>query len=312
MPATNQLEAWRVTQRPGAHKLFQARVTSTTANLTPSPIAPPPQKPRRGTDQTGCLPAPSCSPLRPKHNHVLPGGVAFLDRLLRLPQLLSFVYLLLFLFLFCSHPPYTLYAFRPTKDRSSSDRLSSVALRLTERQSYHPPTPTLLAERTSNLSRHRTHTLSLFDLRHLNAPRPFSLLVTANITKAAHHTMADHDKPPAYGGPPPQQPQQSYQGYASPPPPGGPGGYGPPPPGPYYSPGPEMGYGPQGGPYPPPGQYPPGQYPPQAYYGPPGGPQGPYPPQGGYYQDNRGGGGSGIMAGLLGALACCCCLDCLF
>ncbi|EXF76312.1 hypothetical protein CFIO01_05394 [Colletotrichum fioriniae PJ7] len=114
--------------------------------------------------------------------------------------------------------------------------------------------------------------------------------------------MADHDKPPAYGGPPPQHPQQAYQGYGSPPPPGGPGGYGTPPPGQYYSPGPEMNYGHQQGPYPPPGQYPPGQYPPQGPYPPQGQYGQQYPPQGGYYQDNRGGGsGGGIMAGLLGA-----------
>ncbi|KAI3551795.1 hypothetical protein CABS03_09150 [Colletotrichum abscissum] len=114
--------------------------------------------------------------------------------------------------------------------------------------------------------------------------------------------MADHDKPPAYGGPPPQHPQQAYQGYGSPPPPGGPGGYGTPPPGQYYSPGPEMNYGHQQGPYPPPGQqYPPGQYPPQGPYPPQGQYGQQYPPQGGYYQDNRGGGsGGGIMAGLLG------------
>jgi len=82
----------------------------------------------------------------------------------------------------------------------------------------------------------------------------------------------------------------------------------------YYAPGPQMGYqqqpqgyGPQGGYY---GQQ---QYPPQGYgqqgpYGPQGG--GYYGPnQGGYYNDNRGGVGTGMMGGLLGALACCCCLD---
>jgi len=52
-----------------------------------------------------------------------------------------------------------------------------------------------------------------------------------------------------------------------------------------------------------------GQPPPQGYgygYGPG------QPPNGGYYERDRGSGGSGICAGLMAGLACCCCLDCLF
>ncbi|EEP82308.1 predicted protein [Uncinocarpus reesii 1704] len=66
-------------------------------------------------------------------------------------------------------------------------------------------------------------------------------------------------------------------------------------------------------------QYPPqqqGYYPPQQgypqqgmYYGPQGGQQ---PQQGYYVDDRRSGMGTGICAGILGALACCCCLDIIF
>jgi len=104
--------------------------------------------------------------------------------------------------------------------------------------------------------------------------------------------------PPSYpaqdAGPyyPPQQ-----GGYGSPPPPmGGPGPYGPPPGQDYY--------GGQQAPY----QQQPMQYQQQPMYQQQG-----YPPPG-QYQDDRGRGssGSGICAGIMGALACCCCLDCLF
>lgn len=99
----------------------------------------------------------------------------------------------------------------------------------------------------------------------------------------------------------------------------------------YNSPGgPPMQYNQYGALGPPPpqqgGYY--GGQPPNMQYGPPmqgqgqgQGPQGGYyqnGPQGGYYQNGpppqgkQGGTGGGICAGLMGALACCCCLDCLF
>ncbi|EER26686.1 hypothetical protein D8B26_002913 [Coccidioides posadasii str. Silveira] len=74
-------------------------------------------------------------------------------------------------------------------------------------------------------------------------------------------------------------------------------------------------YGGQQPQYPPPqqGYYPPPQqgYPQQGmYYGPPQ--QGYPPPQGQYVEDRRKDMGTGICAGILGALACCCCLDIIF
>ncbi|KAF2821612.1 hypothetical protein CC86DRAFT_373458 [Ophiobolus disseminans] len=61
-----------------------------------------------------------------------------------------------------------------------------------------------------------------------------------------------------------------------------------------------------------------GQYgPPQGQYGQPGQQQGMNyqqgpPPQGMYPQQQKGGAGGGLFAGLCAGLACCCCLDCLF
>lgn len=93
---------------------------------------------------------------------------------------------------------------------------------------------------------------------------------------------------------------------------GGAGGYyngpqGPPPQG-YYAPGP--GQQMAGGYYGQPGM----QVPPQGMYYQQQGPMYGYPQQQpyGYYPQDRGMGGSGICAGLLGALACCCCLDMMF
>jgi len=121
-------------------------------------------------------------------------------------------------------------------------------------------------------------------------------------------------------GPPPSYPPQAYDAgpyqqpgaYGSPAPPmGGPGPYGPPPNGnqDYYggAGGPQQGY-----------NQPPMQYQQQPMYPQQGYPQQGYPPQGyppqGQYENDRGRGssGSGICAGIMGALACCCCLDCLF
>ena len=106
-------------------------------------------------------------------------------------------------------------------------------------------------------------------------------------------------------GPPPSYPPQAYDagpyqqpgGYGSPPPMGGPGPYGPPPGQQDYYGGQQQGY-----------NQPPMQYQQQPMY-----PQQGYPSQG-QYQDDRGRGSSssGICAGIMGALACCCCLDCLF
>jgi hypothetical protein len=110
--------------------------------------------------------------------------------------------------------------------------------------------------------------------------------------------------------PPPSYPQQAYdggvqqrgdqQGYYNQPPPSNYGS-----PNPYQQQG--QGYGPPQGQY---GQPPPGQYgqPQQGMYyqqGPP--PQGMYP-----QQQQKGGAGGGLFAGLCAGLACCCCLDCLF
>ena len=117
------------------------------------------------------------------------------------------------------------------------------------------------------------------------------------------------DKYNAPQGPPPsyiQQPQQAYDGSNDP---RAQQNY-------YGSPAPQQQYG-SPAPYQQ-GGYPQGQYQ-QGPYGPPPPQQGmyyqqqPYGPQGGYY-DNRGSGaGSGLCAGLMGALACCCCLDfCIF
>ncbi|KAI1931815.1 hypothetical protein LOZ58_001144 [Ophidiomyces ophidiicola] len=103
-----------------------------------------------------------------------------------------------------------------------------------------------------------------------------------------------------YNAPPPAYPQASHQ----------PGNY--PPQGgaaqEFYSGQPQQSqYPPQQGYYPPQQGYPQQQM----HYGPPGG----QPPAQGYYADDRGkagGMGSGICAGILGAMACCCCLDILF
>ena len=111
-------------------------------------------------------------------------------------------------------------------------------------------------------------------------------------------------------GPPPSYPPQAYDAgpyqqpgnYGSPAPPmGGPGPYGPPPGNQDYYGGQQQGY-----------NQPPMQYQQQPMYPQQG--QGYPPPQGQYYQDDRGRGSSssGICAGIMGALACCCCLDCLF
>jgi hypothetical protein len=114
-------------------------------------------------------------------------------------------------------------------------------------------------------------------------------------------------------GPPPSYPPQAYdagpyqqqQQYGSPAPPmGGPGPYGPPPAQNDYYGGQQQGY-----------NQPPMQYQQQPMYPQQGYPQQQgYPPQGQYVDDRGRGGssGSGICAGIMGALACCCCLDCLF
>jgi hypothetical protein len=147
-------------------------------------------------------------------------------------------------------------------------------------------------------------------------PEPHSV-TTERLGNTLPTNQPSHFKPPpdyinkmAYKGPegpPPSYPPQAYDagpyqqpGYGSPAPPmGGPGPYGPPPGGQqdYYG-GQQQGY-----------NQPPMQYQQQPMY-----PQQGYPPPQGQYQDNRRGGssGSGICAGIMGALACCCCLDCLF
>jgi hypothetical protein len=127
-------------------------------------------------------------------------------------------------------------------------------------------------------------------------------------------TCSQDGPPPQYQGGP-QPPQQAYggdqsrgdqsqaQGYYNQQPPNQYGS-----PNPYQQQG--QGYGP-----------PQGQYgPPQGQYGQPDQQQGMYyqqgpPPQGqGMYpqQQQKGGAGGGLFAGLCAGLACCCCLDCLF
>jgi hypothetical protein len=101
-----------------------------------------------------------------------------------------------------------------------------------------------------------------------------------------------YEDPPAYSQAGqqqqyPQYPQEAYHGYSQGPPAGG-----------YYG-GQQMHYGQPQGPYPPQQGYGPGPYGPGPYQ------QQPY----GYYDDRRG--GPGMCEGLLAAMACCCCLDCL-
>jgi len=137
-------------------------------------------------------------------------------------------------------------------------------------------------------------------LRSPQSPSPSHLESTPLTALHLHNPspmMANkYDDPPAYGSPPPQPPPQAYyhnQGPSQP----YPDQYGPPPgqQG-YYQPGPQMGYyQQQQQPYPQQGGYYPAQQ-----------------PQG-YYQDDRRGGGPGLMEACLASLACCCCLElCLF
>lgn len=137
--------------------------------------------------------------------------------------------------------------------------------------------------------------------------------------------MAEQNKYSAPSGAPPSYPQQTHQDagpYYPPNPTGSPA------PNPYNQMQPSGYY--NGAPQ----QYEQYQYQNQNQYGPPQGwqqqgapPQGGYygvqpggmyyqqqqmPPQGYYGGQSRGASaGEGICAGLLGALACCCCLDCL-